>query len=452
MEPTTFHLRQGPETLTALGGLPLVGQAMARFSQLRQLIDPRFPVRGGIANSDILLAQVAFLCQGKSDFEAIERYRRDPCFQQTMGLRAVPASPTLRQCLDEKAEAFLPWVDEADLQLLRRAKVDITSLPCGWTPLDMDVFTLDNSQTRKEGIGWTYTGYVGYAPIAAYLGREGWNIGMELREGTQHSAEETDATLDRVLPRAMALTPSPLLGRMDAGFHGKTIAQTLARQDQERQAAGGTPIAFLIKWNRRGQILSARIAQRLADPTTVWDCPRSGKRITIWEEVVQLGDVAVRRVLRLTERSSLANGQVLLLPETTLEGWDTTLPAEISSQAVIALYADHATHEQFHAEIKTDLDLERLPSGKFATNDLILTLGGMAYNLLRMIGQATLLGPDAPTRHPAKRRRVKTVIQEIITQAARVVHHARQWILSFPEHSSPGFHAFQHLYAVWSAP
>lgn len=305
-----------------------------------------------------------------------------------MGLRAVPASPTLRQRLDEKAEAFLPWVDEANLQLLRRAKVDITSLPCGWTPLDMDVFTLDNSQTQKEGIGWTYAGYMGYAPIAAYLGREGWNIGMELREGTQHSAEETDATLDRVLPRAMVLTPSPLLVRMDAGFHGKTIAQTLARHDQERQAAGGAPIAFLIKWNRRGQNLSARIAQRLADPTAAWECPRSGKRITIWEEIAQLGEVAVRRVLRLTERSSLANGQVLLLPETTLEGWDTTLPAEISSQAVIALYADHATHEQFHAEIKTDLDLERLPSGKFATNDLILTLGGI-YNLLRMIGQAT---------------------------------------------------------------
>jgi hypothetical protein len=324
MEPTTFHLRQGPETLTALGGLPLVGEAMARFSQLRQLIDPRFPVRGGIANSDILLAQLGLLCQGKSDFEAIERYRRDPFFPKSLGLRAVPASPTLRQRLDEKAEAFLPWVDESNLQLLRRAKVDITSLPCGWVPLDMDVFTLDNSQTQKEGIGWTYAGYVGYAPIAAYLGREGWNIGMELREGTQHSAEETDATLDRVLPRAVALTSSPLLVRMDAGFHGKTIAQTLARHDQERQAAGGAPIAFLIKWNRRGQNLATRIAQRLADPTAVWDCPRSGKRSTIWEEVAHLGDVAVRRVLRLTERSSLANGQVLLLPETTL--WKAGTP------------------------------------------------------------------------------------------------------------------------------
>lgn len=46
---------------------------------------------------------------------------------------------------------------------------------------------------------------------------------------------------------------------------------------------------------------------------------------------------------------------------------------------MIALYADHATHEQFHAEIQTDRGLERLPSGKCATNDLVLTLGAMAY-------------------------------------------------------------------------
>lgn len=450
MEPTTFHLRQGHESLTHLGGLPLIGKAVARFSQLRQLIDPRFPVRNGITNSDILLADLGLLCQGKSDFEAIERYRQDPFYAQALGLRAVPASPTLRQRLDEKAEAFLPWVDEANLQLLQRARVGITALPCGFVPLDLDVFTLDNSNTRKEGIGWTYAGFVGYSPIAAYLGQEGWNVGMELREGTQHSAEQTDATLDRVLPRAVALTPAPLLIRMDAGFHGKAIAETIARHNQGRQEAGGEPIRFLIKWNRRGHKLDALIQRRQADSAATWDHPRSGKRVTIWEEEVWLREVPVRRILRLTERNRLANGQRLLLPEWTLEGWDTTLPQAIDPQTVIALYADHATHEQFHVEIKTELDLERLPSGKFATNDLILTLGAMAYNLLRMIGQNTLIGPDAPPRHPAKRRRVKTVIQEIITQAAHIVHHARQWILSFPE-NAPGFFASQRLYAAWSA-
>lgn len=42
---------------------------------------------------------------------------------------------------------------------------------------------------------------------------------------------------------------------------------------------------------------------------------------------------------------------------------------------IIVLYSDHVTHEPFTARIKTNLDLERLFSGMFATHDLILTLG-----------------------------------------------------------------------------
>ncbi len=49
------------------------------------------------------------------------------------------------------------------------------------------------------------------------------------------------------------------------------------------------------------------------------------------------------------------------------------------------------------------MDLERLPSGKFTTNALILELGMIAYNILRMIGQGTIGG-----RAPRQKRDVKT--------------------------------------------
>jgi hypothetical protein len=50
-------------------------------------------------------------------------------------------------------------------------------------------------------------------------------------------------------------------------------------------------------------------------------------------------------------------------------------------------------------------------------------------NLLRLVGQHTLHGPDAPVRHSAQRRRIRTVIQELMFKAARMVDHARQWVL-----------------------
>ncbi|MEF3192799.1 MAG: transposase, partial [Halothiobacillaceae bacterium] len=98
---------------------------------------------------------------------------------------------------------------------------------------------------------------------------------------------------------------------------------------------------------------------------------------------------------------------------------------------VIEHYQDHGTHEQFHSEIKSDLDLERLPSGKFDTNDVILHLTAFAYNCLRLLGQLGLTGEIAPIRHPAKRRRLKTVLQEIMYRAAKFVAHARKLILDF---------------------
>ena len=45
---------------------------------------------------------------------------------------------------------------------------------------------------------------------------------------------------------------------------------------------------------------------------------------------------------------------------------------------------------QYHSEIKTDIDVERLPSGKFESNKLVLELTMIAYNILRIIGQESL--------------------------------------------------------------
>ena len=54
---------------------------------------------------------------------------------------------------------------------------------------------------------------------------------------------------------------------------------------------------------------------------------------------------------------------------------------------MIRLYHEHGESEQYHSESKTDMDVERFPSGKFDTNELVLELTVLAYNILRVIGQ-----------------------------------------------------------------
>ena len=60
-------------------------------------IDAALPVRGGVATSDILRSYIGLLAQGKSDFDAIENFRGDAFFKQSMGIKLLASSPTLRQ-------------------------------------------------------------------------------------------------------------------------------------------------------------------------------------------------------------------------------------------------------------------------------------------------------------------------------------------------------------------
>ena len=158
----------------------------------------------------------------------------------------------------------------------------------------------------------------------------------------------------------------------------------------------------------------------------------------------------LRRVYRLTERTIDRRGNALLLPEYVLEGWTTTLGPQVGNEEVIALYRDHATHEQFHAEFKTDMDLRRLPSGKFATNHLVCALAAVAMNLLRIVGQHTLHEGDSPMRKAALRRRIKTVMQEMMFKAARIISHARGWVLGISG-SDSGFAVFERAFGKMKA-
>lgn len=99
------------------------------------------------------------------------------------------------------------------------------------------------------------------------------------------------------------------------------------------------------------------------------------------------------------------------------------------------------------------MDLERLPSGKFATNALVLELGMIAYNILRMIGQGTIGGRAPRQKRDVKRRRLRTVISNLIMLADHVTMHARQLIIGLGK-SNVWLHIFSDIcqkYAVTNA-
>lgn len=394
------------ERIIPASGLAVVGALLGKSGFIKKL--NRMDVTSNrsqhqIKNGDIVLTYLGMLCMGKPYFEAVHEMDDDKDFYKT-------------------------------------------ALANGLVPVDIDVTPMDNSKSKKEGVSRTYKGFDGYAPMMAYIGTEGYAINFELREGKQHCQKGTVEFLQETIKLCHKLTDKPLLIRLDSG--NDSIDNVAVLMD--------TGCFFIIKRNLRRESTDDWFEMAKQYFQNV-NSPRDGKTVYIgsdWKTVTSKQfnkEFTLRTGYEITERTIDKYGQFNLVPDVEVETWWTNLGDP--DEEIIRLYHAHGECEQFHSEVKTDMDLERLPSGKFATNALILELGMIAYNILRMIGQGTIGGRAPRQKRDVKRRRLRTVISNLIMMAGHVTMHARQLIIGLGK-SNVWLHIFSDIcqkYAVTNA-
>lgn len=416
------------ERLITPSGLSLVGQLLGKSNFIKKCNNMKVDGKRSqsqIKNGDILLSYIGLLCQGKTSYDSINEMSDDPeYYRLALGItRAIPSAETLRQRMDDIGSSLREEILNANVDMFNTFNVQPSALESGLVPLDLDVTPMDNSKTHKEGVAHTYKGFDGYAPMMAYIGTEGFLANTELREGSQHCQCNTPAFLKQTLRLGHQLTDKQLLVRMDAG---NDAAENLGILIEDGSW-------FIVKRNLRS--------------------PREGKTVYIgssWKDVAYTDSegksktITMRIVYEVIERTTDKNGQFLLVPDIECNTIWTNLGW--SDDDIINGYHAHGECEQFHSEIKTDMDVERLPSGKFDTNELVLELTVLAYNILRLIGQESLKSKRVPkTKHPVKRRRIRTVIGNLIQIAGHVTTHGRRIILAIGC-SNVWRHAFMDVY------
>ncbi len=419
------------ERLITPSGLNIVGGMLGKSNFVKRC--NRIPVdkkrsEHQIKDGDVLLSYIGLLCQGKVDFEAIREMHDDPDFYESaLGItRSLPSAETLRQRMDDIGSSLRPQILEANVDMFRTHGVEPTALETGEVPVDIDVTPMDNSQSHKEGVSRTYKGFDGYAPPMAYIGAEGFLVNTELHEGSQHCQKGMPGFLKETLSLSHKMTDKQLLIRMDSGNDAKENLGILLEDGDW----------FIVKRNlRRGETKDEwlKLVQECCQDVRN---PREGKTVYIgssWKDVEYVTDggesktICTRIVYEVIERSIDKHGQILMETDVEVNTFWTNLGW--SDDEIIASYHAHGECEQYHSEIKTDMDVERLPSGKFETNELVLELTIIAYNLLRMIGQESLKHkPDQKKR--VKRRRIRTVIGNLILLASHVTTHARETLMA----------------------
>ena len=432
------------ERIIPASGLAVVGAILGKSDFTKRL--NRMDVTENrsqhqIKNGDIILTYIGMLCMGKPYFEAVHEMDDDKAFYQAaLGItRSIPSEETLRQRMDDIGDSLRSLILDENIRMLLANKIQPGVLSNGFAPVDIDVTPMDNSKSGKEGVSRTYKGYDGYAPMMAYIGTEGYAINFEFREGKQHCQNGTVAFLQETIKLCKKLTDKPLLIRLDSGNDSIDNVAVLIQEG----------CYFIIKRNLRRESKEEwfNMAKQHCQNVTT---PREGKTIYIgsdWKTVTSKQfkqEFTLRAGYKITERTINKYGQFMFPVDIEVETWWTNLGE--TDREIIRLYHAHGECEQYHSEIKTDMDIERLPSGKFDTNALVLELTIIAYNILRMIGQGAIGGRAPRQKRDVKRRRMRTVISNLIMMASHITTHARQLIMGLGKSN-----IWRHIFADYCA-
>jgi hypothetical protein len=426
------------EKLNSTGGMALVGKILDRtaFCSRTGFDSPSHP--------NVLKSIIGLYTQGRTSFEEMDLVRKDTFFKDSFNLEYVPAKETTRLYLEKMVSEKVvidTEIEASAIALLKSAKltpIDIRGRK--YLPVDIDTSPMDNSKSHKEGVSRTYKRFDGFHPIFCYIGQEGYMMNTELRIGKQHCQKDTPEFLEHSMGLISEIEiEEPLLFRFDGGNDSRDILELLEESGH----------FYIVKRNIRKELPGYWLSVAQSEGTiihqdeskTVYTGLHTGRKPAGDES---LPDVDI--IFQITERRIARDGTLLLFPELEIETFWTNLYE--GPETVINLYHDHGTSEQFHSELKTDMNIERLPSGKFAVNAILLKLAMLSFNILRFIGQTALsFSESLPYETSSKRKRLRKVIDDLIRVAVKIVQHARQTLIRL-WNGDPWLACFRQVYRV----
>ncbi len=444
VSPLLFELDPEPlqETLTALGGIPLVVQAF-RSLGLPQSIQEHVRVKQrqrGYDEATFVESFVILNAAGGECVEDFERLRQDPGLAEMIG-HGLPSPRAALEFLqafhqEEKIEearqqrlpeqiAYIP--DETPAQEgLGRVNGDLVRCFGERTP-DQRIATVDQDATiiesHKQQALTTYEGVRGYQPMLAVWAETGLVLADEFRDG---NVPAHMAPLE-VAQRAFAVLPGSVgeyYYRGDSASHESGLVNWL--RDEQRSSGPRGRIGFAISARMSAPLRAALQAL----PETAWepygaphpaeirecaDVPFVPSEKVEKKDLPPLRYVAIR--IRHKQGELFEDGSAVRHFAVLSNRW------ELKAARLIEWHREKAgTIEFVHDVIKNDLGGGVLPSKYFGANAAWLRLAVIAHNVLVALKRLAL----PPELLAARPKRLRFLL---FNMPGRLVHHARRTIL-----------------------
>jgi len=221
--------------LTSNAGLLLIAphlrnpdyrNALTRASRIKK--NSRF-----ISDVDIVSYWIALLALGKSEYDAIEEYSGDKDFKRLLGIRTVPSAVTHRQRIEDLPGEIADVLREFNMRIIataferakqhrkndQRFQESLTIGNNSYVVIDSDVSILDNSDSKKESVEWTYKKCDRNAPMFSCIGASGYMLNsVYIERGIANRGLRVGAGR-----KLEAVAVAGVRGSSRVGAHGKPV-------------------------------------------------------------------------------------------------------------------------------------------------------------------------------------------------------------------------------------
>ena len=431
-----------PETLTAMGGVPLVVQTFRWLglpASVRQHVRVKERERG-YDEATMVESFVVLNAVGGECFDDFQRLREDSGLSGMIG-HGIPSPEAARKFLyqfhkEEKIEeakqrrtgdqiAYIPEETEplVGLGVVNRTLVQGLGRRCP----DQRIATVDQDATiiesRKQEALRTYEGERGYQPMLAVWAEMNVVLADEFRDGNV-CAQMAPLTVAKKAFAALPETVTTYYYRGDSGCHESDLINWLRDENRAEGPRGRIGFGISARMSEALQKAIGKVAEEAWEPygkphpVEIRECAEvsfvPGEK-SEHKDTQPLRYIAIR--IRQRQEDLFADGSKVkhFAVVTDIREW--------KASRLIEWHREKAgTIEGVHDVLKNELAAGVMPSKYFGTNAAWLRLAVIAHNVMTALKRLALPA-ELMTARPKRLRFL------IFNTPGRLVRHARRMVL-----------------------